>query len=88
MLTRVQTFLKEKTIPSNHKEERAIYIRSKFLNHDNRNGTCESHVLHFYNVSHNMQKYERTYMSVPCNWGTHSYCAKTRVVIHNYALRS
>src|SRR6185503_15381285 len=27
-------------------------------------------------------------MSVPCSWGTHSYCAKTRVVIHNYALRS
>ena len=28
------------------------------------------------------------WLSVPCNWGTHSYCAKTRVVIHNYALRS
>jgi len=27
-------------------------------------------------------------LSVPCNWGTHSYCAKTRVVIRNYALRS
>jgi len=27
-------------------------------------------------------------MSVPCSWGTHSYCAKTRVVIRNYALRS
>ena len=27
-------------------------------------------------------------LSVPCNWGTHSYCAKTRVVICNYALRS
>ena len=24
-------------------------------------------------------------LSVPCNWGTHSYCAKTRVVIRNYA---
>ena len=30
----------------------------------------------------------RWYLSVPCNWGTHSYCAKTRVVIRNYALRS
>ena len=27
-------------------------------------------------------------LSVPCNWGTHSYCAKTRVVIRNYAIRS
>ena len=27
-------------------------------------------------------------LSVPCNWGTHSYCAKTRVIIPNYALRS
>jgi len=27
-------------------------------------------------------------VSVPYNWGTHSYCAKTRVVIRNYALRS
>ena len=27
-------------------------------------------------------------LSVPYNWGTHSYCAKTRVVIRNYALRS
>ena len=27
-------------------------------------------------------------LSVPCSWGTHSYCAKTRVVIRNYALRS
>ena len=24
----------------------------------------------------------------PCNWGTHSYCGKTRVVIRNYALSS
>ena len=30
----------------------------------------------------------RTTLSVPCSWGTHSYCAKTRVVIRNYALRS
>ena len=28
------------------------------------------------------------YVSVPCNWGTHSYCAKTHVVIRNYTLRS
>ena len=27
-------------------------------------------------------------MSVPCNWGTHSYCAKTHIVIRNYAQRS
>ena len=27
-------------------------------------------------------------LSVPCSWGTHSYCAKIRVVIRNYALRS
>ena len=26
--------------------------------------------------------------SVPYSWGTYSYCAKTRVVIRNYALRS
>ena len=30
----------------------------------------------------------RDVLSVPCNWGTHSYCAKTRVVIRNYALGS
>jgi len=28
------------------------------------------------------------FVSVPCSWGTHSYCAKIRVVIRNYALRS
>ena len=28
------------------------------------------------------------YLSVPCNWGTHSYCAKTRVVIRTFALKS
>jgi len=27
-------------------------------------------------------------LSVPCSWGTHSYCVKTRVVIRNYALMS
>ena len=27
-------------------------------------------------------------LSVPCSWGTHSYYAKTRIVIRNYALRS
>ena len=26
-------------------------------------------------------------LSVPCSWGTHSYCAKTRVVIRNYVIR-
>ena len=34
------------------------------------------------------QSMTRGPMSVPCSWGTHSYCAKTRVVIRNYALRS
>ena len=28
------------------------------------------------------------HMSVLCNWGTYYYCAKTRVVIRNYAIRS
>src|SRR6185503_222128 len=39
-----------------------------------------THHRHLKSLCHNL--------SVPCNWGTHSYCAKTRVVIRNYALRS